>query len=283
MPEDSTSIVGAPDASYVRPLLYGLPDRPRRLDLLVDFPSKLAIALQKRAGDLRCAFLSPIDYARHGGDYLIVPGICVASRTRSDVVKLYVNTDRRDIETVAVDIRVTSEIILAKIVLTEKFPNLMPEKRHLQFIPMLPNLDLMLQKADAALIVNFHPEKNPPGTPFSLDLVEEWNDLTGLPYVHGIWVGHDGPEEETVAQALSRSKVTGLEHLDELARSVSTQHGLDPSLGRQYLDSFTYELGDDEQEGLTEFIRYAYYHGVLPDAPELNFFDLPSETPPTVN
>lgn len=272
-----------PDASYVRPLLYGLPDRPAEPDLLVDFPSQLAIALQKRTGNLRCAFLSPIDYARHGGDYRIIPNICVASRESSNVIRLYVNQDRRDIETVAVDIRVTSEIVLAKIILAEKFPNQMPERTHLQFLPMVPDRDLMLQKADAALIVNFHPAPTQPEDPFSLDLVDEWNDLTGLPYVHGVWVGHEGPEEESLAHMLVHAKEMGLGHLDELARSISTQHGLELSRVKHYLSSFSYDLASEEQEGMTEFIRYAYYHGVLPDIPDLNFFELPSGTSPVVN
>ena len=158
MPEVEKNVLGVPEASYLRPLLYGLRDPSASLELLVDIPSQLAVKLQQRIGSLRCAFLSPIDYARHGGDYLIVPGVGVSSSSRSDTIQLFINPDVRNVRTLAVDIRVTSEIILAKIILAEKFPNEESSKDAFQIIPMFAPRYEMLKKADAALVVNFHPE-----------------------------------------------------------------------------------------------------------------------------
>jgi chorismate dehydratase len=283
VPEVSKNLLGVPEASYVRPLLHDLPGSSADLEILVDLPSQLAIKLQQRTGSLRCAFLSPIDYARHGSDYLIVPGIGVSSSSGTETVKLYVNPDVRNIATMAVDIRVTSEIILAKIVLAEKFPNDDAGKKGLQFIPMLPNRDEMLRKADAALIVDFHPHQTTAAEPFSLDLVDEWNDLTGLPYVHGVWVGHDEPEAEGVVPGLVRSRDRGVSNLGETVDALSAARGLSRAVVQEYFSNFTYGFGEEEQEGFSEFIRYAYFHGVLPDVPELNFFELETPPPESVN
>jgi chorismate dehydratase len=283
VPEEPKNLIGVPEASYVRPLIFGLPGPSTNLQLLVEFPSQLAVSLQKRTADLRCAFLSPVDYARHGGDYLIVPGIAVSSTARSNVIKLYVNPKVRNIDTLAVDIRVTSEIILAKILLSEKFPNLASDTHQLQIIPMLPDLQQMLRKADAALIVNFSPQKGKSEDIFCLDLVEEWSDLTGLPYVHGMWVAHDDADMEKVLPELQRASELGRSHLAEIARSLSKKHDLTIESGKEYLASFHYDLGEREQEGLSQFIRYAYYHVVLPDVPDLNFFELPPTPPPGAN
>lgn len=282
MPENGPHLVGVPEASYLKPLIYGLGGSSGGLRLHVDDPAHLALTLQQRTQPLRCAFLSPIDYARHGADYLIVPGAGVASSGRSNTIKLYVNPSVRNIDRVAIDLRVTSEIILAKILLAEKFPNLTPDARKLQFVPMAANRDEMLRKADAALVVSFHPEPSQAGEPFSLDLVDEWSDLTGFPYVHGFWVGHEEPEAERAAEILLRSKELGLTHLEQIAQTLSSDHHLDLSDCKQYLAAFRYELGEEEQNSLSEFIQYAYFHGVLPDVPDLNFFEIAPTPPPTI-
>ncbi len=283
MPEVEKHVLGVPGASYIRPLLYGLRDSSSNLELLVDIPSQLAVKLQQRIGSLRCAFLSPIDYARHGGDYLIVPGVGVSSSSQSNTIQLFINPNVRNVHTLAVDIRVTSEIILAKIILAEKFPNEKSLNNPLQFIPMLGQRDEMLRKADAALVVNFHPQNHVPGELFALDLVEEWNDLTGLPYVHGFWVGHEDSAGEDIVAPLIRAKEQGVIHLAEIAEVIASEHNLSRGAIRDYLAAFSYGLGEDEQAGLSEFLRYAYFHGVLPDVPDLNFFDEPTPPAQSVN
>jgi chorismate dehydratase len=283
VPEVGKNLLGVPDASYLRPLLYGLRSSSADLEFLVDIPSQLAIKLQKRTEFLRCAFLSPIDYARHGADYLIVPRVAISSSSGSGTIQLFFNRNVRNVETMAVDIRVTSEIILAKIILAEKFPNLSAGKGTLQVVPMLPRREEMLRKSDAALVVNFHPFDRAADEPFALDLVEEWNDLTDLPYVHGLWIGHDEPESASVVEELIRAKEAGTSHLGETVHELQRERTIQRKASEEYLQKFAYDLGEKEQEALTEFIRLAYYHGVLPDAPDLNFFDVDLPPEQSVN
>jgi chorismate dehydratase len=283
VPEVGKNLLGVPEASYLRPLLYGLRSSPAGLKFLVDIPSQLALKLQQRTDFLRCAFVSPIDYARHGADYLIVPRVSVSSSSASGTIQLFVNRNVRNVETMAVDIRVTSEIILAKIILAEKFPNLSAEKNSLRIVPMLPRREEMLKKADAALTINFHPFDRTVDEPFALDLVEEWNDMTGLPYVHGLWVGYDYPDSATVVEDLIRAKEAGTLHLEEIVDELQRERSLPRQAADEYLRKFSYDLGENEQEALTEFIRLAYYHGVLPDVPDLNFFEVERPPEPSVN
>ena len=283
MPEESKNLVGVSDASYLRPLWYGLRNSSEDLDLVVDIPAHLAIKLQSRTDNLRCAFLSPIDYARHGGDYAIVPGIAVSSIESSRTIQLFINPDVRDIETLAVDIRVTSEIILAKIILAEKYPNREKSKQSLQFLPMMPNRAEMLKKADAALVVNLRPTEPVPDEPFVLDLVEEWYDMTGLPYVHGCWVGHEGDELGRTLTHLARSKEQGVAHFDRLIETLSQEQNLSRQFVSRFLSFFSFEFGELEQQGMTEFMKYAYFHGILPDVPDLNFFEAEPPQSPLVN
>ena len=267
------SRLAVPGAAYLKPLLFGLDRADSPFDLVVDFPSKNALKLNERSEEIRSAFLSPIDYARHGGEYCILPNICVASSIPTNTIQLILKSDLRNIETIAVDIRVTSEIILAKIILTEKFRNQSGHSQ-LQFLPMMPDVDIMLAKADAALIIDSPPEHyQRPGT-FTIDLVEEWNDMTELPYVHGFWVGREEELSEQEAAALVEAHAHGKQLRTQIAQTVAQQTNRPLEEISTYIDAFTYTLDQRAEESIEEFIQYAYYHGVIGDVPELQYFDL---------
>ncbi|MEP0823537.1 MAG: hypothetical protein HRF44_11875 [Ignavibacterium sp.] len=250
--------LGIPDATYLTPLTQGL--EKAGFDLYRDIPARLAIEFRDRPGFLRGAFLSPLDFARHGGNFRILPGVCAASSRPTGTIRLYVNPDRKSISTMAVDIRVTSEIVLARIILLEKFPNLPADGNQLTFVPMHPDPAGMLAKADAALVVTTAPSTAPEGL-FSIDLVEEWSDMTDLPYVHGLWVVREDMFTGEELRALLAAKQAGVEALASA----------DPSL-KSYFDSFSYDFGSDQVESVGEFFRYAFFHGILGDVPDLNFF-----------
>ncbi|MBI3578537.1 MAG: hypothetical protein HY089_03900, partial [Ignavibacteriales bacterium] len=231
--------LGVSDALYLQPLLYGLEKENSNVELLVDLPARNALKLRERTDNLQCAFLSPIDYARHGSEYRIVPGVGISSSVRTDTIQLFIKSSVRNIKTVAVDIRVTSEIILAKIILLEKFPNFTRGNKAMQFLPMLPNLDQMLLKADAALIVNLNPNTHGPQETFALDLAEEWNDLTELPYVHGFWVGREEDAGVEIARELIHAKTMGVSHTNEIAEQASQQRELSLDEARDYFARFS--------------------------------------------
>jgi predicted solute-binding protein len=272
------SRLAASDALYLKPLLFGLDRTDSPFDLLIDIPANNALKLSEHAKGIRGAFLSPIDYARHGGEYCIVPNICVASSHRTNTIQLVLKSDMHNVERMAIDVRFTSEIILAKIILLEKYRNL-PTHSELQFIPMMPDVDAMLAKADAALIVQDSPQMIGRDDTFTLDLVEEWNDLTGLPYVHGFWVGREEELSQTEVQALLAAKKDGVLLKSQIAQSVAQQQNLSLNELTKYISLFSYDFGEQEEESLAEFIQYAYFHGVIGDVPEIIFFDVETSNP----
>ncbi len=265
--------LGVSEALYLRPLLAGLDAEDSPFQLVTDLPAVNAVRINERTSDIRCAFLSPIDYARHAGSYRMVPGVAVSSDRATNTITFTVGKDVRNIRKVAVDIRVTSEIILAKILLIERLKNMPGNGTDIEFIPMMPSLDTMLQKADAALIVNLAPSKAPPSNLFSLDLVEEWNDMTGLPYVHGFWVAREEDLSRDAVDALIRARDRGVADLERAIHLRASEYELPQDNMKTYFDSFRYDFGEDVVDGLNEFATMAYYHGVLGDVPDINFFD----------
>ena len=270
--------LGVSDAAYLRPLLAGLDTEVSPFECSFNFPAVNSIHLNERTNDLRCAFLSPIDYARHGGSYRIVPGICASSVNPTQTVMLTIKNGVRNIRKVAVDIRVTSEIILAKIILLERIRNLPEDRQGIEFVPMMPSLESMLQKADAALIVNFSPQKDTPSEHYTLDLVEEWADMTGFPYVHGFWVAREEDIDAGHIKALMDAKGRGVGRIDSIIGEYDSRGGVSQQELKEYFESFSYDLGENEIDSITEFVTMAYYHGVLPDVPEIALFESPASS-----
>ncbi|RPI04196.1 MAG: hypothetical protein EHM64_10760 [Ignavibacteriae bacterium] len=272
------SRLAASDALFLKPLLFGLDRTDSPFELVTDFPAVNALKLNERSGGLRNAFLSPIDYARHGGDYRIVPNVCAASSDPTGTIQLVLKSGLRNIDTVAVDVRFTSEIILAKIILSEKYRS-EPEHNKLQFVPMMSDVDAMLAKADAALLVQDFPGAVTRPETFTLDLVEEWADLTGLPYVHGFWVGREEDLSGPEANALISAKNSGVLLKPQIAQAAAQQQNRSMEELTRYLSAFSYDLGEKEEESLAEFLHYAYYHGIIGDVPEILYFNTETTDP----
>src|SRR5207247_287926 len=103
---------------YCSPVFYRLADEPA-FECTVDLVARNAIKL--RVHDLEAAFLSPIDYAREGSEYCIVPNVAVSSRTPSDTIVLHFKEGLHTINTLAVHPTSTSEVVLGSILLSERF------------------------------------------------------------------------------------------------------------------------------------------------------------------
>jgi len=259
---------------YCSSVFDGLTDEAA-FECTFDVVAKNAIKLREH--DLDCAFISPVDYARESSDYCIIPHIAVSSRAATDTIVLYFKEGLHTVSTLAVQPTSTSEIVLASILLSER-SNVQP-----QIVPSMGSLDQMLQSADAALLVGNTALEQAGLHQNKVDLVEEWYDMTGLPYVHGFWCVRESDVERDAIMLVQQACARGFKSLDRIVATTTTQQSprLSADALRQYFERFCFALADEEQEALTEFIRYAYYHGVLPDVADLNFYpvDKKNESP----
>ncbi len=244
---------------YAAPLFQSLKEKPKTVNLITDFEFQLSKML--REGKLDAAFLSSITFARNHDIYSIVPNVCIASERFSNVVCLYFKEGLKEIKTIATDLLDVSGMVLAKLVMKEKYSTIPT------FIPTKSNLDGMLLKADAALIVGDYnlelfDHKN------KLDLVDEWFDLTELPYVHGLWISQKEILSQDDINILQTSADYGLTHLNEIASHLPQQNKEEVV---EFLSSFSYKLDEKAKAGLTEFIRMAYFHEIIEDLPDFDF------------
>lgn len=233
--------------AYARPLFAGLehPEGPASsaFELVKENSAQLAIEL--RQGNLDGAFLSPVDFARDHSRYVLVPESGVASRGESGTVLLLFRERGTQVRTIAVDPSSTSEIVLAHLVLAEKY-DIAP-----QFVPVQAPPSSALETADAVLVVG-DAAAAMAGWERKLDVVDEWEDATGLPFIHGLWA--------------VRPDALDAAHLSRLRRSGP---GADARGGTASSGEVWYGLTEDDRGAFGEFLRAAYYHGILKDIPDV--------------
>jgi chorismate dehydratase len=232
-------------------------------------PSECADRLASGVADIG---LVPIASLAATPGLRILPGCTIASKdhVRSLLLVRRAGQPLEAIRTVAADTASRTTIAYSRI-LFRMWKN--PEA---EFVPMAADLDAMLARADAAIVI---------GDPalFALeekanrfertgeelvyqDLAHEWRALTGLPFVSAVWCAARGSVlDESVATDFVRSRDRGMANIEVLAREWSGRLPLPESTIRRYLsENIHYILDDECVAGMEGFFRSAAEAGVLP-------------------
>ena len=111
------------------------------------------------------------------------------------------------------------------------------------------------------------------------DLCEIWNQMTGLPFVFGVWAVRKSYAQKypkRVSSVLARfktSKEQGLRHILDIARQSAEKIGIDPDLSKTYFSSMYYSMSAPELNCLKEFFHRLYCQKIIDKKPALNFFN----------
>ena len=241
----------------------------RRYDVRYMMPSECAEQLATGASDIG---LIPIAALTTINGLRILPGCTIASkdRVRSLLLVRRANKPLSELRTVAADTASRTTVAYARI-LFHKWDN-----PGVKFIPMAADLDTMLERADAAIII---------GDPalFALeeqsnrlvrtreelvyhDLAHEWRSLTGLAFVSAVWAAAPGCAfDDGVESDFIHSRDHGLANIDALVSEWSKRFPMPENTIRTYLtENIHYVLDDECIEGMKGFFRMAAEAGVLP-------------------
>jgi len=268
--------LGAVGYLNARPHVFGL-DRTPRFALRLDVPSRCAALLHE--GDVDVGLIPSIEYLR--GPYAIVPDIAVASRGAVASVTLYTTRPMADVRSIALDTSSRTSVALTRVLCARQF-RIQPA-----FEPHGPDLESMLTRHDAALVIGDHAlfagagsstagTGTPAGRPPILETVDlgaAWTTMTGLPFVYAFWAGRPGVLATEDVRALQQARDAGVERIGEICRQYFPGDPSRQEVGVRYLrDNIRYHLGPEERAGLELFFRYAAEADVVPAARELQFF-----------
>ena len=248
------------------PLASTLAER-YRIDWML--PSECADRLAAGTADIG---LVPIASLAQNPELRILPGCTIASKdyVRSLILVRRVNQPLGEIRTVAADTASRTTIAYARI-LFEKWSN-----GAARFLPMAADLDAMLDRADAAIVIGDpallaleeranRSERHEEDLVYH-DIAHEWRVLTGLPFVSAVWAAGASVPIEEVAQDFIRSRDHGLASIDLLATEWSQKLPLPEHTIRRYLsENIHYVLDADCVAGMRGFFTMAAEFGVLPE------------------
>ena len=203
----------------------------------------------------------------------ILPGCTIASKgcVRSLLLIRRASQRLQALRSVAADMASRTTLAHARILFRHWGNPAVP------FLPAVADLDSMLQRADAAILI---------GDPALLaleeranrfvrsgvelvyhDLAEEWHTLTGLPFVSAVWgAAHGSLLDESVANDFVQSRDHGLQNIDALVAEWSGRIAIPEQTIRAYLTTNIHYVLDDEcLEAMKVFFRMAAQAGALPE------------------
>jgi chorismate dehydratase len=230
---------------------------PPDVVLVRDVPSRLNRALAD--GTIDAAPCSSIEYARHAGEYLILPGHAIGSHgpVRSILLETTVTPEALGGHVVAVPDASATSVVLLRALLELR----LGVRPRLEWFDQGRAEDPIDRGAAAALrIGDVALRRTAPAGRHVIDLGAEWTAWTGLPFVFAVWqVRRDAgaATARRLAELLRASRAWYAHHAVRLAYSHGPRYGLEPGRLLEYWNSLRFELDDAMMDGLLRFYRYA--------------------------
>lgn len=267
------------------PLMWSFehePDRSRLLErytLTADTPAECAAKLASAEADIGL-----IPAAAYDESLALIPGCAIASRDRVRSIILVVRHPDgvAGVRTVALDTASRTSATYTRI-LFSRFWKTSPV-----YVDHAPDLEAMLQVADAALLIGdpalFALEDREARERLTgerllyFDLAHEWRNFTGTVWVSAFWAVR--PEALTASATSSaqvvadfqHSRDAGLRHIDDLACEWSRRIAVSRETIYTYLSQNIWYLLDEPcLSGLELFYRYGVESGALSGVPALRF------------
>jgi chorismate dehydratase len=263
------------------PLMWDFEHPPLQASLALRYqidrmsPSECAARLASGTADIG---LIPIAALATTPGLRILPGCTIASkgRVRSLLLVRRATQHLQALRSVAADMASRTTLAHARI-LFRHWGN--PD---IPFLPAVADLDSMLQRADAAILIGDPAllaleeranrfERTGEELVY-LDIAEEWHSLTGLPYVSAVWCCAHGatawssPSVESVTEDFIQSRDHGLQNIDALVAEWSSRIAIPEQTIRAYLTTNIHYILDDEcLEAMKLFFRMATQAGALPE------------------
>lgn len=228
------------------------------------------------AGELDISAASSIEFARHHEKYFLVPDIAIGSKGPVQSVLLLSQVPVKELggKTILVSSQTHTSHALLQVLLKEMW------KVSVEFVTgdatsVLESgdrPDAILAIGDEALNLRYHPDY-----PCRTDLGEAWRDMTGLPFIFGVWIVQkeqvlkDKKKTLEGCRQLVAGKQWGNAHMQIMCTLASEDSCLNKTEMCSYFDGLVYDFENKEQQGLQLFYEYLVKYRIIEKAPEPTF------------
>ncbi len=195
------------------------------------------------------------DYAKNMERLQLIRGIGIVSDGAVGSVLLFSNTTLEKVQSIALPSDSSTSKLLLRYILENQ--GMVKE-----YIEMGPDLDEMLQVADAALLIGDRAmdeaKRNP--NKVIIDLGEAWKEITGLPMVFGVFATHRDAPTEIVAELTKdlrgnlESFLESSERRVEVISKTALRSGFSEEFIQLYFNQVSNKMDSIAEEGLVSFL-----------------------------
>lgn len=251
MTNDSPFRLAASTYLNSAPLIWSFTHGSKRgaVDFIDAVPARCAQLLSQNEVD--AALVPVIEYQRIPGGAL-VPNVCVGSQNEVlSVVLVSKNTQLENIRSVALDESSRTSATLVKVIFRE-FLGHEPE-----WSTRSPNLEEMLDRNDAALIIG-DPGMTFPRTGLKVwDMATLWRNYTSLGFVFAMWMVCN----EAIDVDFAGARDEGLTQIEEIVDAYKDSIPMD--LERYLTQNIVYRIDESMQRGLELYFELAHKHRLI--------------------
>lgn len=265
---DTKTVIGKISYTNAWPLFYYVDPQSLRTPatMVAEVPSILNEGM--KTGDIHIGALSSFAYAEAADKLQLLPELSVSA---DGPVKSILLFSREPLEsfkngTIALTNTSATSVNLLRI-LMQKALGGAPEYKTME-----PDLELMMQNADAALLIGDNAIRASwynQGKYHVTDLGAWWKEWTGHSMTFAVWaVNRNAAENNPEAMAeiacmFQDSKRQSLRNLSPIIREAISRIGGTESYWQGYFNNLCYDFNERQQEGLRLYFKYAYELGLL--------------------
>ncbi|WP_106767978.1 menaquinone biosynthetic enzyme MqnA/MqnD family protein [Paenibacillus faecalis] len=245
---------------YVNPQLLDTP-----AEMLAAVPSVLNEGMKN--GDIHIGALSSFAYAEAADKLQLIPDLSVSANGAVKSILLFSRVPVKELKNATIAMTNTSATSVNLLrILMEKAMGVKPEYKSME-----PDLDTMMEQADAALLIGDNAIK---ASWYNreyvvTDLGEWWKEWTGCSMTFAVCAvnrnaASDHPEAMSeIASMFRDSKQRSLRDLRPIVNEAVSLIGGTELYWRGYFNNLCYDFNEEQQKGLRLYYKYAYELGLL--------------------
>lgn len=255
-------------SSYLNsaPLIWSFLHGSKRghVEFVEAVPARCADLLARN--EVEGALVPVIEYQRISGGSL-VPDVCVGSQKEVlSVVLVSKDSELESIRSIALDDSSRTSATLVKVIFRE-FLDHEPA-----WTTRSPDLEEMLERNDAALIIG-DPGMTFPRTGLKVwDMANLWRAYTGLGFVFAMWMIADSGIERARQVDFAGARDEGVAHVEDIVAEYEKKIPMPLSELRKYLtENIVFSVDDSMKRGLQLYFELAFKHGLIETVKPLRF------------
>ena len=231
-----------------KPFIHGLKESEimNDIDLQLDIPSACAQKLLDNKVDVGLIPVAVIPLLKES---YIISDYCIGAVGKVASVCLYSQVPLNEIKTILLDYQSRTSVTLVKVLAKEHW-KIQPEWKNAE-----ADFEEKIEGSTAAVIIGDRTFGIEEKYPYRYDLAEEWQKLTGLPFVFACWVSNKALPSEFIVQFNAALK-KGLEAIDTVSDEIAANGTYATNVAYYLKNNISYPFDQSKKQGLELFLKH---------------------------